>query len=165
LLKNAKRLLIQAKAGVANGGHALRSRTPSNFCLRNSQGPEMTVQQNADQSARWDEELRFAKKQQWYVAASVVGLLGAIFAISRGLQLSEVEKAVATIFILAIAGCGIRILKHLQDHMQHLRQRLEPYAEKIYWHRPTDVFWALAAVALISGVVIVYLLWFPHANN
>jgi O-antigen/teichoic acid export membrane protein len=73
-----------------------------------------------------DEELRFAKKQQWYVATSAVTLLGAIFAITRVTKLKFVENAVATIFIALVAGFGVYFLCKLQHHLKRVRLELDP---------------------------------------
>ena len=73
----------------------------------------MTDQHNVDvDPAARHEELRFAKKQQWYVATSAVTLLAAIFAIARSTTLSDVEQAIATVFIVFIATFGIVFLFH-----------------------------------------------------
>jgi Ca2+/H+ antiporter len=85
----------------------------------------MTDQQNVDvDRAARHEELRFAKKQQLYVATSAVTLLAAIFAIARSTTLSDVEKAIATVFIVLIATYGIVFLFKLQDHLKAVRKEL-----------------------------------------
>src|ERR1700731_3316304 len=78
-------------------------------------------QNDVDRAAR-HEELRFAKKQQWYVATSAVTLLAAIFAIARGTSLSVDERGVVTFFIFLIATFGIDVLSKLQTHMWKTRQ-------------------------------------------
>jgi hypothetical protein len=82
-------------------------------------------QKDADRPA-WHEELRFAKKQQWYIATSAITLLAAIFAIAHGTSLSDEEKGIASIFILLIASFGILYLCKLQAHLKEVRKKLNP---------------------------------------
>ncbi len=108
------------------------------------------------------EELRFAKKQQWYVAASVVGLNAGLLALSRGITLSGIEVLAAVFCMLLIAGGGGAVLCHLQDHLQSVRVGLNP--QDNLWARTTDVVYPLSVVIAASAVVCVYLLRFPHAT-
>lgn len=69
------------------------------------------------------EELRFAKKQQWYVAASAVALDAGILAFLKGVALSGLEVLGVVFCVLLIGAGGVAVVVHLQDHMQ--RTRLE----------------------------------------
>jgi hypothetical protein len=65
------------------------------------------------ESAMLEEELRFAKKQQWNVAAAVVALLGAIFAIANATEdLQTWEQFVAS--LMAPLASGYRMLVALE---------------------------------------------------
>lgn len=119
-------------------------------------------QNDADRPAR-HEELRFAKKQQWYIATSAVTLLGAIFAIARGTSLSDVEKAMTTVLIVLIASFGTVFLCKLQSHMKSVRIVLDK-KDTEPWLRGSDVLLALASIIVLSAVVVFYLLWVPHRS-
>jgi hypothetical protein len=111
-----------------------------------------------------DEELRFAKKQQWYVATSAVTLLGAIFAITRVTKLNFVENAVATIFIALVAGFGVYFLCKLQHHMKRVRLELVP-DDKNPLLRGVDILLVLSGIVGLSALVVLYFLWCPHAST
>jgi hypothetical protein len=74
------------------------------------------------------DELRFAKTQQWYVATASVTLNAAAFALLKGSHLHDYEALAAIFFILFVAAAGVGVLWHLQDYMQGLRRKLEPAA-------------------------------------
>jgi hypothetical protein len=103
------------------------------------------------------EELRFAKKQQWYVATASVTLNAATFALLKGSHLHDYEALAAIFFILFVAAAGVGVLWHLQDHMQGLRRKSEPDAP---WYGPTDVVvlltFVVVAVAVGVGYCILY---------
>jgi hypothetical protein len=61
------------------------------------------------------EELRFAKRQQWHIAAAAVGLLGAIFAISTDMK-RPLEMVAATVLVTLVAVTGVGFLCSLQKH-------------------------------------------------
>jgi hypothetical protein len=110
-----------------------------------------------------DEELRFTKKQQWYVATSAVTLLGAIFAIARVTRLSFVENAIATIFIALVAGFGVYLLVKLQHHLKRIRLELDP-DDKDPLLRGVDILLVLSGIVALSALVVLYFLWCPHAS-
>jgi len=91
------------------------------------------------------EELRFAKKQQWYVATASVTLNAAVIALLKGSQLRDCEPLVACLFIALVAGAGIMVLWQLQNHLCKVRRRSEREAK---WHRETDVFYLLTFFVL-----------------
>jgi len=70
------------------------------------------------------EELRFLKRQQWAIATSAVTLLGAVFAISRSVELTMIEKGMATVFLILIAGFGVTFL--YDAGFPHVIQALQP---------------------------------------
>jgi hypothetical protein len=87
-----------------------------------------------------NEELRFAKMQQWYVAASTGAVNAAAYSLLKGTQLRGFEACVVTIFILLVAAAGVGVIAALQSHMRTLPQRSEANPP---WHRWSDVFWLL----------------------
>lgn len=121
----------------------------------------MSDQQNSVDRPAWHEELRFAKKQQWYVATSAVTLLAAIFAIARGTLLSDDEKGIASILILLIASFGILFLCKLQHHLKEVRKKLNP-GDSGAWVRGSDILFVLAGIIGLSAVLVFYFLWVPH---
>ncbi len=107
------------------------------------------------------EELRFAKKQQWYIATSAVTLLGAIFALARGTSLSDVEKAIGTVLVVLIASFGTGFLFKLQSYMKEVRKKLDP-GDRDPWVRGSDVLLVLASIIVLSAILVFYFLWVPH---
>jgi hypothetical protein len=107
------------------------------------------------------EELRFAKRQQWYIATAAVTLLSAIYWIERNTPLNCPEKAVATLFIVLIAGFGIWFLFKLQNYMKEVRLELNPNDPDPWW-RNYDVLFVLAGVVFLAGSVVMYFLWTAH---
>jgi hypothetical protein len=103
-------------------------------------------------------ELRFAKQQQWYVAAAAVGLNGAAFSFLKGSQPRCLELAAALIFIALVAGGGVVVLLQLQNRLQDVRRNSEADPP---WHRSTDVFWHLAFVVLSVTAALLYCLVHP----
>jgi hypothetical protein len=83
----------------------------------------MSVQKDEDRPALL-EELRFAKKQQWYVATSAVTLNAAVFALLRGSQLRDYEALAAVFFVLFVSAAAVGVLWQLQDHLRNVRRDL-----------------------------------------
>jgi hypothetical protein len=104
------------------------------------------------------EELRFAKKQQWYVATASVTLNAAAFALLKGSHLRDYEALAVIFFILFVAAAGVGVLCHLQDHMQSLRRKSEPDAP---WYRQTDVVVLLMFVVLAVAAGAGYCIFHP----
>jgi hypothetical protein len=67
------------------------------------------------------EKLRFAKRQQWYVAASTVGLDVAVLAGSRGLELNGTEIVLASAFVFVVGFFSIRLPWELQGHIRNVQ--------------------------------------------
>lgn len=84
----------------------------------------MRVENDADRPALL-EELRFAKKQQWYVASSAVALNAAVFALLRSSQLHDFEALAAVFFVLFVTAAAVGVLLQLQDHLYSTRRELE----------------------------------------
>ena len=100
------------------------------------------------------EELRFAKTQQWYVATASITLNAATFGLTKGSsQLLEIEKFFAILFVVIVAAFGIRVLSDLQDHMRSIRQRS---VSNVPWARSTDVVWWLAFIVGAVAIAVVY---------
>ena len=128
----------------------------------------MNDQQDDDQQTDVDpatlhEELRFAKKQQWYVATSAVTLLGAIFAIARVTKLNLIEKHAATFLATLVAVFGVYFLWKLQHHLKRVRLELGT-TDKSPLLRGVDLALVLSGIVVVSALVVVYFLWCPHAT-
>ena len=105
------------------------------------------------------EELRFAKRQQWYIATAAVTLLSAIFWIEQSIRLVRWEKIVATVFIGLIAGFGICFLVKLQNHLKEVRLTLGYPKDLNPWWRGVDVLSVLIGIVFFAALVVVYFLW------
>jgi hypothetical protein len=97
------------------------------------------------------EELRFAKKQQWYVAASAVALNAGILAFLKGIAFSGIELLGVVFCVLLISFGGFAIVLHLQDHMQRTRHELNP--NDAPWVRNSDVIVPLSAPIIASALI------------
>src|SRR5262252_2015285 len=96
------------------------------------------------------EELRFAKRQQWYIATAAVALLSAIFWIEQSIRVVCWEKIVATVFIGLIAGFGICFLVKLQNHLKEVRLTLGYPKDLNPWWRGVDVLSVLVGVVALE---------------
>jgi hypothetical protein len=121
---------------------------------------QVAVTHNQDRPA-YLEELRFAKRQQWYVAASTVGLDAGVLTALRGLQLDCIEKSVITFFVVGIAFGSVWLLWKLQNHLRDTRLTLNS-DDANPLTRGMEIVVALAVVVFLSAVAVIYLLWFPH---
>lgn len=120
----------------------------------------MAVPYNQDRPALF-EELRFAKRQQWYVAASAVALNAAVIAATRDFKkLHWVAALAATVFVVGVAWGSVRLLWQPQRHLRSVRFALDPYRHEL--QRRADIAYQLAAVVLAVAVGVLCLLWFPH---
>jgi hypothetical protein len=104
------------------------------------------------------EELRFAKKQQWYVATASVTLNAGVIALLKGSRLSDCETMFAIGFIAIVAIAGVVVLGQLQHHMFKTRREYEPNTP---WHRPSDVFYLLTFFVLAVAVGVGYCILHP----
>ena len=109
--------------------------------------------------AGYMEELRFAKRQQWAVAAATIALIAGTFHLAQGMtSLACWEKAVASNIVLLVAAGGIWLMFDLQWHLANTRKVLDPEDTRPWW-RGMPIASCLAIVQLISAVVVVYALW------
>ncbi len=115
------------------------------------------------------EELRFAKKQQWSIAAAALTLLGAIFGAAHTMApLGNWEKAGAELLVALIAIAGSVQLLFLQNHLARTRRLIDEKDENAWW-RGTSILYSLVAALVISAFVVgYYVLWrsastCPHA--
>jgi predicted membrane-bound mannosyltransferase len=115
-----------------------------------------------DRAARL-EELRFAKKQQWYIATSAVTILAAIFGIAH-LKPNLYEKIAATVLVALIMGFACWFLCKLQDHLKQTRTLLDPMDPKP-WFRGADILGVLVGTVIVSGLVVFYYLCRPEAER
>jgi hypothetical protein len=106
------------------------------------------------------EELRFAKKQQWNVAAYVMALLGAMFSIAHAAEppLQNCEKWLGSLFAALAAMVGAYLLYSLQSHLQTTRRRINPRDDDAF-HRGTDVLYPLQVTLLIGAAVVIRFFW------
>jgi hypothetical protein len=103
--------------------------------------------------------LRFAKKQQWYIATSAVTLLAAIFGIARLSEPTKLgEKKVGTVFVVLIVWLACEFLWQLQGHLARTRKLLDPN-DPTPWYRGWDILRVLAGTVVLSGLVVSYYLW------
>jgi hypothetical protein len=113
--------------------------------------------EDKDRAARL-EELRFAKKQQWYIATSAVTLLAAIFGIAHITEPAKLgEKGMGTVFVAAIVYFAWKFLRQLQDHLAQTRNLLDPNDSTPF--RGVDILAVLTGIVVVSGSVVVYYLW------
>jgi hypothetical protein len=113
--------------------------------------------EDKDRAARL-EELRFAKKQQWYIATSAVTLLAAIFGIAHVIDLTKGEKKVGTVFVVLIVWLACEFLRQLQGHLKKTRLLLDP-KDSTPWYRGADILGMLVGIVVFSGLVVAYYLW------
>ena len=118
----------------------------------------MSEPDNVDRASQL-EELRFAKRQQWYIATAAVTLLSAIFWIEHSIRLVRWEKIVVTVFIGLIAGFGICFLVKLQNHLKEVRLTLGYPNDLNPWWRGVDVLSVLIGVVALAALVVLYFLW------
>jgi hypothetical protein len=120
---------------------------------------EAPKEMEAPIKAGYMEELRFAKRQQWYVAAAAIGLIAGAFHLAQSMApLACWEKAVASNIVLLVAAGGIWLMFDLQHHLANTRKVLDPQDDRPWW-RGAPIAFCLAIVQLISAVVVVYALW------
>jgi hypothetical protein len=106
-----------------------------------------------------DEEIRFAKTQQWRVAIAALTLLGATFAVSHAMRpLACAEKAAGTVLVTLIGMSGAVILLQLQNHLAEKRREIKP-DEASAWLRGGAVLFSLVAAVVIGAVVVGYSFW------
>ena len=121
--------------------------------------------EDKDRAARL-EELRFAKKQQWYIATSAVTLLAAIFGIAHVIKLTTLdEKKVGTVFVVLIVWLACEFLRQLQGHLKNTRLLLDPTKDRTPWLRGVDILAVLMGTVITSGLVVLYYLWFAQAER
>jgi hypothetical protein len=113
----------------------------------------------ADRVAR-HEEIRFLKRQQWYVTLAAMTLLGVILSGTRSEKALDGIHArrAAMMFTLLIAFGGIWILAKLQNSLKATRLAIDPN-DPDPWRRGAEIMWALMAVMLVSALLVCYLLW------
>ena len=119
----------------------------------------MAVPYNQDRPAYF-EELRFAKRQQWYVAVSAVGLDAGILAALRGLQLHWIQTSIVTVVVAVITVGSCWLLRDLQHHLRRTRLILDLYDPNPT--RGAEIVIALAIVVIASAAAVIYLLGCPH---
>jgi uncharacterized membrane protein len=105
-------------------------------------------------AALW-EEVRFAKRQQWTIAAAAVALIaGAYNIVSKE---DDWEKAVITILIGAAVIGGMYWLFELQRHLQRTRLVIDPCDTEAK-HRGLDIVYGMVGAMILSAIVVCYLL-------
>jgi hypothetical protein len=89
----------------------------------------------------WQEELRFAKRQQWTVATATVTLLAAL-------------RATLSVLAGVVALSGFYILFSLQRHLAHARIKVDE-TDPSAWLRGTPICVALALVIVFAAAVVI----------
>jgi hypothetical protein len=110
-------------------------------------------------SERDDEEIRFAKKQQWYVATAAVTLIAAIFALADKIDPTTYEKVIAVAVLIAIAISGFLNLRSLQKHIVSKRPKNDQRGKRSWWKsRGADIMWTLIGIVWLSTLAIIYVI-------
>jgi hypothetical protein len=119
------------------------------------------AQKPAEQPRRGElnEELRFAKKQQWAIATAAVTLLGAVYALAdRAIPgPDEKEKIALAVVITLITTLSCSFLASLQRHMRDKRLELDP-TDKDPFLRGGVIMGALCGVIILSALTVLYVL-------
>jgi hypothetical protein len=122
-----------------------------------NQGSKGTTMLPDTIKAAYFEELRFAKRQQWTITAAVVALIAGAYASDKVQSLAPLEKAVATILVIAVVVGGIYWLFDLQRHLYRTRLIIDRWDPDPWW-RGGELVSGMAGVMVLSGVVVCYLL-------
>jgi len=113
-------------------------------------------QNHGEDRAQWFEELRFAKKQQWAVAAAAVTLLAAIFALQHSVgDPTPAEKTVLAVVITLVAALGCSFLVMLQKHIRETRLLLNR-SDSDAALRGVGIIGALIGVVIVSALGVLY---------
>ena len=103
-------------------------------------------------------EIRFAKKQQWYVTTAALTLIAAIFALADKIHPTLCEKGVVVIALIAIATFASCIMCSLQKHLVRKRKEIDAEDDEKWWEsRGTEIMWPLVVVIVLGAVTIIYL--------
>ena len=111
------------------------------------------------------EELRFAKKQQWYIATAAVTLLAAIFALQHAAgnaatpSLDYKEKIALGVAITLVVTFGCTFLITLQNYIRATRLRLNPKDIEAAT-RGLSIVGVLVGIVILSGVAVLYFIAF-----
>jgi uncharacterized membrane protein YidH (DUF202 family) len=103
------------------------------------------------------DELRFAKTQQWYVAAAAVSLYAGTYAVLRAAHLRRFEVGLVIVFVATVAIAGTVILWQLQSHMRDLRRNTPEINVPLV--RARDVIAYLTGIIWVVGISVFYLLF------
>jgi hypothetical protein len=113
-----------------------------------------------DQKATLDEEIRFIKKQEWYVATAAITLIGALYGIAHTIAPppTNAEKAVATVLVTLVAACTGGVLISLHDHLVRKRKERDK-ADPNPGRRGVEIPISLIAAVATSAFVVIYTWW------
>jgi|SRR5271169_2667303 hypothetical protein len=107
------------------------------------------------------EEIRFAKTQQWKIAALAGTSLAAIFVVAHTMgHLQDWEKWLGTIFVGVVVFAAGWVLCSLQNHLAEKRREIDIF-DLGPWSRGADVLAVLILSITIAAFVVGYSLWRP----
>ncbi len=102
------------------------------------------------------EEIRFAKKQQWYVATACITLMAALFTLADKIHPNQCEKLIAALLLVAIAFFVIINLLALKKHIACTRPQDDSDRERRGAWIPLSLAGAVVLSALAVGYVIIW---------
>lgn len=125
-----------------------------------------------DRRSALEEEIRFIKKQEWYVATAAITLIGALYAVLHTISPTNAEKVVATVLVTLAAACASNVLVSLHDHLSAKRKDVAEVIKKDPsedpsekkddpnpWRRGVEIPIALVAAVVASAAVVIYAWW------
>ncbi len=114
----------------------------------------------SERNSNSDEEIRFTKKQQWYVTTAAITLIGALYGVAHTISPppTNAEKAAATVLVTLIAACTGGVLVSLHDHLAEKRREInknDPHP----WRRGIEIPISLIVAVVTSAFVVIYAWW------
>ncbi|MFZ0096748.1 MAG: hypothetical protein WBX05_09025 [Pseudolabrys sp.] len=109
--------------------------------------------------AAWHEEIRFAKRQLWGVAAAGLALLGGLLAALPSLRPFRLyEKWVGALVVLLIWGGCFYFLRSLRGHLVQVRKEFGEESESAS-KRGLDILWLFVGALTIGALIVGYALF------
>ena len=115
--------------------------------------------------ADFDAEMRFAKLQQGTTVAATITLLGAIYQMTRQSALTEGERWVAVVIVMAIELAGGWILIELQKHMGRTRRGFDAMDRSAYLRPFSDVVVLFLIAIIATALLVAYSIGWPTIQH